>query len=80
MSDARSLTRSSLGRLQGRTPSNDDDIDAKKAAAWHHQGFYGERVDEITDDDWFKQTMINRASRKFGKRTSTAQDVKYGSR
>lgn len=62
---------SPLARAMGRSPTNPDHIHDMKAAAWHQIGFYGEHVDEI-DDPWLRQAIINRATKKFGKRKDQA--------
>jgi len=50
-----------------RTPTNDADVRALRAAAWHRQGVAAIPVDDITDP-WLRQAITNEANRRWGRR------------
>lgn len=58
--------RSSLDRGT-RSPTNDTELQAMRAAAWHRQGIAVIPIDEITDP-WLRQAVINEANRRWGRR------------
>jgi len=50
-----------------RTASNDNELNAMRAAAWHRQGVAALSVDDITDP-WLRQAVTNEAVRRWGPR------------
>jgi hypothetical protein len=58
--------RSSLDRGV-RTATNDNELNAMRAAAWHRQGVASLAIDEITDP-WLRQAITNEANRRWGRR------------
>jgi hypothetical protein len=62
---APTLSRSSLGRL--RSPTNEPELNAMRAAAWHRHGVAAIPIDDITDP-WLRQAIINEANRRWGRR------------
>jgi hypothetical protein len=58
--------RSSLDRGT-RSPTNDNELQAMRAAAWHRQGVAVIPIDEITDP-WLRQAITNEANRRWGRR------------
>ena len=50
-----------------RTASNDKELNAMRAAAWHRQGVAALSVDDITDP-WLRQAIQNEAVRRWGPR------------
>ena len=58
--------RSSLDRGD-RTATNDNELNAMRAAAWHRQGVAALVVEDITDP-WLRQAVINEATRRWGRR------------
>jgi hypothetical protein len=65
--------RSSLDR-GARTSTNDNELQAMRAAAWHRHGVAAIAVDEITDP-WLRQAVQNEAVRRWGPRQ---QEKRYG--
>ena len=59
------LARSSITRL--RSPTNDTELQAMRAAAWHRHGVAAIPVDDITDP-WLRQAITNEANRRWGRR------------
>ena len=64
--DAPRLPRSSLDRGR-RSPANDNELNAMRAAAWHRHGVAAIAVDEISDP-WLRQAITNEANRRWGRR------------
>jgi hypothetical protein len=58
--------RSSLDRGI-RTASNDNELNAMRAAAWHRHGVAALAIHDITDP-WLRQAIINEANRRWGRR------------
>jgi hypothetical protein len=58
--------RSSLDRGV-RTATNDNELNAMRAAAWHRQGVAALVVEDIADP-WLRQAVINEATRRWGRR------------
>ena len=58
--------RSCLDR-GSRSPTNDSEVNAMRAAAWHQQGVAAFPVADITDD-WLRQAVTNEANRRWGRR------------
>ncbi|WP_270936289.1 hypothetical protein [Falsiroseomonas oryzae] len=58
--------RSSLDRGI-RTASNDNELNAMRAAAWHRHGVAALAVEDIADP-WLRQAVINEATRRWGRR------------
>jgi hypothetical protein len=50
-----------------RAASNDNELNAMRAAAWHRHGVAALAVDDISDP-WLRQAIINEASRRWGRR------------
>ena len=50
-----------------RSPTNDSEVNAMRAAAWHQHGVAAFPVAEITDD-WLRQAVTNEANRRWGRR------------
>ena len=50
-----------------RSPINDAEVNAMRAAAWHRLGVAAIAVDDITDP-WLRQAIINEANRRWGRR------------
>jgi len=50
-----------------RSPTNDTDLDAMRAAAWHRHGVAALAINDITDA-WLRQALINEATRRWGPR------------
>jgi hypothetical protein len=57
--------RSPLGRL--RSPTNETELDAMRAAAWHRHGVAAIPVDDVADP-WLRQAITNEADRRWGRR------------
>jgi len=64
------LARSPLGRL--RTPTNETELHAMRAAAWHRHGVAAIPVDDIADP-WLRQAITNEANRRWGRRNGGMQ-------
>lgn len=66
-----------LARLIGRSPTDESQIRAMKAAAFHQRGFVCLHLDEIRNPI-DRQVVTNLAERLYGKRTipgpNTAKD------
>ena len=58
--------RSSLDRGV-RTATNDNELNAMRAAAWHRQGVAALVVEDIADP-WLRQAITNEANRRWGRR------------
>ena len=58
--------RSCLDR-GSRSPTNDSEIHALRAAVWHRHGVAALLVSEISDD-WLRQAVTNEANRRWGRR------------
>jgi hypothetical protein len=50
-----------------RSPTNDSEVNAMRAAAWHRQGVAAIPIDEISDA-WLRQAITNEANRRWGRR------------
>ena len=50
-----------------RSPINDSEVNAMRAAAWHCHGVAALPVADITDD-WLRQAITNEANRRWGRR------------
>jgi hypothetical protein len=50
-----------------RTASNDNELNAMRAAAWHRNGVAALAVEDITDP-WLRQAITNEANRRWGRR------------
>jgi hypothetical protein len=50
-----------------RSPTNDGEVNAMRAAAWHRQGVAAIPIDEISDA-WLRQAITNEANRRWGRR------------
>lgn len=61
------MMRSYLGRAAGRTPTNDDELQAMRKAAWHKQGVVMVKPEEIRNE-WARQALINHANELYGER------------
>jgi hypothetical protein len=59
------LAQSPLTRL--RSTTNDAELNAMRAAAWHRHGVANIVVDDITDP-WLRQAITNEANRRWGRR------------
>ena len=59
------LAQSPLTRL--RSTTNDAELNAMRAAAWHRHGVASIVVDDITDP-WLRQAITNEANRRWGRR------------
>ena len=57
--------RSPLGRL--RSATNEPELNAMRATAWHRQGVAAIPVDDIADP-WLRQAITNEAKRRWGRR------------
>jgi hypothetical protein len=49
------------------TATNDNELNAMRAAAWHRHGVAALAVQDITDP-WLRQAVINEATRRWGRR------------
>lgn len=58
--------RTSLQRAPSR-PLKREELDPLRERAWQEQGLICLYPDEVTDD-WARQSMINQATKRFGKR------------
>ena len=58
--------RSSLDRGID-SPTNDGELAAMRAAAWHRHGVAALAIDDIRDP-WLRQALINEATRRWGPR------------
>ena len=58
--------RSCLDR-GSRSPTNDSEVNALRAAVWHRHGVAALPVYEISDD-WLRQAVTNEANRRWGRR------------
>ncbi len=58
--------RSSLDRGV-RTATNDNELNAMRAAAWHRQGVAALVLEDIADP-WLRQAITNEANRRWGRR------------
>jgi hypothetical protein len=56
-----------------RSPTNDSEVNAMRAAAWHRQGVGAIPIDEITDP-WLRQAITNEANRRWGRRSGENSD------
>ena len=56
------LAQSPLTRL--RSTTNDAELNAMRAAAWHRHGVASIAVDDITDP-WLRQAITNEANRRW---------------
>jgi hypothetical protein len=61
------LMRCALARAIGVTPTNESELRAMRAAAWHRQGVAVLRIEDI-DDDWLRQAVTNLSNRLYGVR------------
>ena len=59
------LAQSPLTRL--RSTTNDAELNAMRAAAWHRHGVASIVVDDISDP-WLRQAITNEANRRWGRR------------
>ena len=59
------LAQSPLTRL--RSTTNDAELNAMRAAAWHRHGVASIAVDDIADP-WLRQALTNEANRRWGRR------------
>jgi hypothetical protein len=59
------LAQSPLTHL--RSTTNDAELNAMRAAAWHQHGVASIAVDDITDP-WLRQAITNEANRRWGRR------------
>ena len=50
-----------------RSPTNDSEVNAMRAAAWHRHGVAALTVHDISDP-WLRQAIINEATRRWGPR------------
>jgi hypothetical protein len=50
-----------------RSPSTAGDLDAMRAAAWHHHGIAALPIQDIADP-WLRQAITNEANRRWGRR------------
>jgi hypothetical protein len=56
-----------------RSPTNDSEVNAMRAAAWHGHGVAALPVADITDD-WLRQAITNEANRRWGRRNGENHD------
>jgi hypothetical protein len=62
--------RSSLAAHVPSGPATEDEIDRRRAAAWHRQGVVMLRPDEIEPaDPWLAQAIRNYAIKIWGRRS-----------
>jgi hypothetical protein len=59
------LAQSPISRM--RSTTNDVELNAMRAAAWHRHGVASIAVDDITDP-WLRQAITNEANRRWGRR------------
>ena len=59
------LAQNPLTRL--RSTSNETELNAMRAAAWHRHGVASIAVDDIIDP-WLRQAITNEANRRWGRR------------
>ncbi len=59
------LAQSPISRM--RSTTNDAELNAMRAAAWHRHGVASIAVDDITDP-WLRQAITNEAVRRWGPR------------
>jgi len=52
-----------------RSPTNDSEVNAMRAAAWHRHGVAALIVADIADG-WLRQAAINEANRRWGRRNA----------
>ncbi|MBR0679317.1 hypothetical protein GXW74_02365 [Roseomonas eburnea] len=50
-----------------RSPTNDTEVNAMRAAAWHRHGVAAIPVDDVPDP-WLRQAITNEANRRWGRR------------
>ncbi|WP_431305762.1 hypothetical protein [Sediminicoccus sp. BL-A-41-H5] len=50
-----------------RSPINDTEVNAMRAAAWHRHGVAAIPVEDIIDP-WLRQAITNEANRRWGRR------------
>jgi hypothetical protein len=50
-----------------RSTTNETELNAMRAAAWHRHGVVAIPVDDITDP-WLRQAITNEANRRWGRR------------
>jgi arginase family enzyme len=50
-----------------RSTTNETELNAMRAAAWHRHGIAAIPVDDITDP-WLRQAITNEANRRWGRR------------
>ncbi|WP_368416555.1 hypothetical protein [Falsiroseomonas sp.] len=50
-----------------RTATNDNELNAMRAAAWHRQGVAALVLEDIADP-WLRQAITNEANRRWGRR------------
>ena len=55
-----------------RSPSNDTEVRAMRAAAWHRHGVAAIPSEEIVDP-WLRQAITNEANRLWGRRNGGSQ-------
>jgi hypothetical protein len=62
--------RSSLSRVQGRSPTNHDDIQRLRKAAWHSQNVLTVNMQDpdVRLDPFERQFLTNIGNRLFGRR------------
>ena len=64
---APALASNPLGRL--RSATNEAELQAMRAAAWHRHGVAAIPVDDIFDP-WLRQAITNEANRRWGRRNA----------
>ena len=50
-----------------RSPINENEVNAMRAAAWHRHGVAAIPVEDIMDP-WLRQAITNEANRRWGRR------------
>ena len=56
-----------------RSPTNDTEVNAMRAAAWHRHGVAAIPVDDVLDP-WLRQAITNEANRRWGRRNGEIHD------
>ena len=59
--------QTSLERHVMSAPTQDDHLEAMRAAAWHKRGIVTLQPEDI-EDPWVRQAVINEAARRWGRR------------